>query len=336
MAEGRARQQHQILQLTVRGRLAIAAAALLIAGSAAAQESYPSKPIKLYVGFTAGGGTDYVARVIADKMFEGAGRSAVVENRPGASGIIAADATVRAAPDGYSLMFAPTGVITVNPATHANLSYAPQRDFIAVAQAVTFPCILAVNKALPVASVSDLVAWAKANPAQANQGGSGAAFQLIAKLFQKHTGASFEYIQYKSTGESTAALITGEIAMSLVDSGPLSGAIKNNQVRGLAVSSAKRLSAFPDLPTLTEAGMPGFEVELWMGLFAPAGTPDLIVRKLEAEIIRIVKLPDVQEKLRAHEVEPAGIEGARFARMIAAETERYAAIAREFNIRVGQ
>ena len=321
-------------------RAILALVAVLGAHAAAAEDDaakgYPAKPIKIYVGFTAGGGTDFIARVIADKMFEGAGRSAIIENKPGASGIIAAETTMRSAPDGYGLMFAPAGVMTVNPAVYDKLSYAPQRDFIAVSLAATFPLILAVNNALPVRSVAELVAWAKANPAKANQGGAGQAFQLVAYLLRKQTGAVFEYLQYKSTSESTAALIAGEIIMSMVDAGPLSGAIKNGQIRGLAVSSPRRMAAFPELPTMSEQGINDLDVELWAGLCAPAGTPASIVKKLEAEIIRVVNLPDVQERLRSHEVEPVGSTAAEFVRRIAAETERYTLIAHENNLRVTQ
>lgn len=324
--------------MIARGSLVLALA--LLAGSAAAQgdpaKDYPAKPIRIYVGFTAGGGTDFIARVIADKMFEGAGRSAIIENKPGASGIIAAETTMRAAPDGYSLMFAPAGVMTVNPAVYTKLSYAPERDFIPISLTATFPLILAVNNALPVRNVRELVAWAKANPTKANQGGSGQAFQLVAYLFRKQTGAAFEYLQYKSTSESTAALIAGEIIMSMVDAGPLSGAIKNGNVRGLAVSSPQRMSAFPNLPTMSEQGFKDLDVELWAGMFAPAGTPTPIIQKLEAELIRVAALPDVKERLRSHEVEPLGSTGAEFVRRIAAETERYTAIARENNIKVTQ
>jgi len=324
--------------MIARGILVLALA--LLAGSAAAQgdpaKDYPAKPIRIYVGFTAGGGTDFIARVIADKMFEGAGRSAIIENKPGASGIIAAETTMRAAPDGYSLMFAPAGVMTVNPAVYTKLSYAPERDFIPISLTATFPLILAVNNALPVNNVTELVAWAKANPTKANQGGSGQAFQLVAYLFRKQTGAVFEYLQYKSTSESTAALIAGEIIMSMVDAGPLSGAIKNGLVRGLAVSSPQRMAAFPNLPTMSEQGFKDLDVELWAGMFAPAGTPAPIIRKLEAELIRVANLPDVKERLRSHEVEPLGSTGAEFVRRIAAETERYTAIARENNIKVTQ
>jgi tripartite-type tricarboxylate transporter receptor subunit TctC len=325
--------------MIARGILALTLA--LLAGSAAAQgdpaKDYPAKPIRVYVGFTAGGGTDFIARVIADKMFEGAaGRSIVIENKPGASGIIAAETTMRAAPDGYSLMFAPAGVMTVNPAVYANLSYSPPRDFIPISLTATFPLILAVNNALPVKNVTELVAWAKANPTKANQGGSGQAFQLVAYLLRKQTGAVFEYLQYKSTSESTAALIAGEIIMSMVDAGPLSGAIKNGNVRGLAVSSPQRMAAFPNLPTMSEQGFKDLDVELWAGMFAPAGTPAPIVQKLEAELIRVANLHDVKERLRSHEVEPLGSTGAEFTRRIAAETARYTAIARENNIKVAQ
>lgn len=324
--------------MIARGILVLALA--LLAGAVAAQDDpakgYPAKPIRIYVGFTAGGGTDFIARVIADKMFEGAGRSAIIENKPGASGIIAAETTLRTAPDGYGLMFAPAGVMTVNPAVYTKLSYSPERDFIPISLTATFPLILAVNNALPVKNVAELVAWAKANPTKANQGGSGQAFQLVAYLFRKQTGAVFEYLQYKSTSESTAALIAGEIIMSMVDAGPLSGAIKNGQVRGLAVSSPQRMAAFPNLPTMAEQGFKDLDVELWAGMFAPAGTPAPIIRKLEAELIRVATLPDVKERLRSHEVEPVGSTGPEFARRIAAETARYTAIARENNIKIAQ
>jgi tripartite-type tricarboxylate transporter receptor subunit TctC len=324
--------------MIARGILVLALA--LLGSAAAAQDDpakgYPAKPIRIYVGFTAGGGTDFIARVIADKMFEGAGRSAIIENKPGASGIIAAETTMRAAPDGYSLMFAPAGVMTVNPAVYTKLSYAPDRDFIPISLTATFPLILAVNNALPVNNVAELVAWAKANPTKANQGGSGQAFQLVAYLFRKQTGAVFEYLQYKSTSESTAALMAGEIIMSMVDAGPLSGAIKNGNVRGLAVSSPQRMAAFPNLPTMSEQGFKDLDVELWAGMFAPAGTPAPIVQKLEAELIRVANLPDVKERLRSHEVEPLGSTGVEFVRRIAAETARYTAIARENNIKVAQ
>ncbi|HEY5608324.1 MAG TPA: tripartite tricarboxylate transporter substrate binding protein [Alphaproteobacteria bacterium] len=324
--------------MIARGILVLALA--LLAGTAAAQDDpakgYPAKPIRIYVGFTAGGGTDFIARVIADKMFEGAGRSAIIENKPGASGIIAAETTLRTAPDGYGLMFAPAGVMTVNPAVYTKLSYSPERDFIPISLTATFPLILAVNNALPVKNVAELVAWAKANPTKANQGGSGQAFQLVAYLFRKQTGAVFEYLQYKSTSESTAALIAGEIIMSMVDAGPLSGAIKNGQVRGLAVSSPQRMAAFPNLPTMAEQGFKDLDVELWAGMFAPAGTPAPIIQKLEAELIRVATLPDVKERLRSHEVEPVGSTGPEFARRIASETARYTAIARENNIKIAQ
>ncbi|MBM3525213.1 MAG: tripartite tricarboxylate transporter substrate binding protein [Alphaproteobacteria bacterium] len=193
--------------------------------------------------------------------------------------------------------------------------------------------IFAVNNDVPAKSVAEVIAWAKANPAKANFGGSGGSFRMVHALVKSKTGLPSEYITYRASNETVAALTSGEIAMTMVDAGPISGALKGGKVRGLAVSSAKRIPAYPNLPTMTESGIAGIEIELWMGLFAPAATPQPILAKLEAETNQVLKLADVVERLRNHEVEPVGAGAAAFNQRILAERAEWARIAKEYNIK---
>ena len=323
------------------GRVVCAALlATFVAGSATAQDdpakAYPAKPIKILVGFAAGGGNDVIARIFADKMFPGAAGRAVVENKTGAGGIIAAEAVAHAAPDGYTLLASPPSVLTVNPAVYAKLPYDPKKDLVPVSQLATLFFIFVINKDLPAKTLGDLASWMKANPAKSNWGGSAATFQLLSVLFKQQTGVPFEYIQYRASSEVTQALISGDLAMTIVDAGPVSAALKNGQVRALAVTAHKRHPAYPDLPTVAEAGYPSIEYESWTGVFAPAGTPPSIVKKLEAEYARIAKLPEVIQYLTARETDSSGLTSEPFARQIAAEAEKWQKVARDNNIKFEQ
>jgi tripartite-type tricarboxylate transporter receptor subunit TctC len=330
--------------MTVHNALAGLSAALVIGclgtGGAAAQDdavkSYPSKPIRIVVGFTAGGGMDYLARILAAKMFAGDGTSAIVENRVGGNGIIGADLVARAAPDGYVVMVAPSTVVTVNAAVYPRLPYAPQRDFAPVSQLATFPYILSVNAQSPIKSVQELVAWTKANPTKSNYAGAAAIFLLMSHLFKKETGAPFEYVPYKSTAEGIAAMLAGEITMTITDAGPISGALKNGQARALAVTFPQRVPAYADVPTMAEAGVPGMNIVGWAGLFAPAATPPAIVKKLQEEITRVLRLPDIQQQLRTRETEPVGSTPEELRKFMTADLERFVAVANENNIRLEQ
>jgi tripartite-type tricarboxylate transporter receptor subunit TctC len=316
----------------------VALIGMVHASGAVAQQdpaaNYPTKPVRVIVPFAAGGGTDFLARVVGDRMFPGPDRAIVVENRAGAGGVIGVDAVRRAAPDGYTLLLGPAGVMTVTPAVDPKATFVVLRDFAPVSMVASYPFILAANAALPIRSVNDLVAWAKANPAKANFGGAAVSFRLVGELFKQQTGMPFEFITYKSSTETVTALMSGEVAMTIVDSGPVSGHIKSGQVRGLAVTTPKRVPAFPELPTLAEAGVPGVEVVSWAGLFAPAGTPSAIVKKLQDEIIRVVQIPEIRQQLLARETDAVGNTSEEFARVIAAETARWAAIAKANNIRI--
>src|SRR3954454_13530633 len=273
--------------------------AFLSAGAAAmaalAQDTgkYPRKAIHLIVPNTAGGGTDFLARLIGQKMAERLGQPVVIENKPGANSMIAAQQVIKSPADGHTLLMGSIGMLTVNPAVVANLSYDTQRDFAPISNIAQFPLILTVNAAAPIKSAAELVAYAKANPDKANAGASGPIFQVVQKLFELRTGTKFQYIAYRANSEAMIALIRGDILMSLSDSGPATGPIQDGRVRPLAVTSKERLPSYPDVPTMAEAGISDMVVEFWQGLVAPAGTPALIIRKLQDEVMAIVKLDDI-------------------------------------------
>ena len=316
---------------------ACAAAVLALAGAALAQEdpakNYPAKQVRGLVPFAAGGGVDYIARVIIDKMFEGAAGRIFIENKPGGGGILASETVARATPDGYTLFFAPPSPITLNPALYSKLPYNPQ-DLVPISQVVSFPMVLVANKDLPgVNSAPDLVKWAKANPAKSNFGGTAATFQMLAFMFRKATGIPYEFINYKSTTEVTTAMMGGDVAMGILDTGPISAPIKNGLIKALAVPPPKRSEFFPDIPSFKEQGI-DVEYVGWVGIFTPKGTPQSIVNKIEAEAIRAMKHPDVQKQLRARETLPLGTTAAEFARAIKVETERWAVVAKENNFKL--
>jgi tripartite-type tricarboxylate transporter receptor subunit TctC len=311
-------------------------AAVAFAGAALAQEdpakSYPAKPVRGLVPFAAGGGVDYIARVVIDKMFVGAAGRIVIENKPGAGGIVASETVARAAPDGYTLYFAPPSPITLNPALYSKLPYNPQ-DLVPITQIVSFPMVLVANKDLPVKNAADLVAWAKANPSKSNFGGTAATFQMLGFMFRKATGIPYEFINYKSTTQVTTAIMGGDVAMAILDTGPISAPIKNGQIKALAVTPPQRSEFFPNIPTFKEQGM-DVEYVGWVGIFAPKGTPEPILKKIEAEAIKAMKHPDVQRQLRARETQPTGSTAEEFRRAIKIETERWAVVAKENNFRL--
>ncbi|MGB7543697.1 MAG: tripartite tricarboxylate transporter substrate binding protein [Burkholderiales bacterium] len=307
--------------------------ASLLALPAWAQDNYPNKPIRIIVGYAAGGGNDIIVRILSPKMSEGLGQPVIIENKPGAQSIVAAEYVAKAAPDGYTLLMGPTGPIAMNPATYSRLSYSPLRDFVPISMIGSFPLILVVNPALPIRSVKELVDYAKANPDKANYGASAAPFQLASELLNLRTGAKFAYIPYKGSNESINAVMSGQVTMTISDPPPATGPLKGGRVRGLAITSATRHPAWPELPTLAEAGIPGIEITLWTGFLAPAGTPPAIVRKLQDEVARVVKLPEIRERLNAMAIDPAGNTSEEFARIIAADIAKWTAVAKAANIR---
>ncbi|HTO48499.1 MAG TPA: tripartite tricarboxylate transporter substrate binding protein [Burkholderiales bacterium] len=313
-------------------RLAALASAALVAAGVPAQD-YPTKPIRIIVGYTTGGGNDLIARLLAPKLAEGLGQPVIVENRPGAQSIIAVELVAKSPPDGYTLLMGPTGPMAMNPATYSKLPYSSTRDFAPVSMVGSFPLFLCVSASLPVRSVQELVEYAKARPNSVNYASSAAAFQMATELFKQKTGTEFAHIPYKGSGDSANAVVAGQVTMTIADPPPITGALKGGTLRALAVTAAQRHPAYPDVPTMAEAGVPDVEVGLWMGIFVPAATPAPIVKRLNEEVVRAVRLPDVRERLIALGVDPAGSSPEELARVLARDIERWTAVAKAANIK---
>lgn len=314
-------------------RMPLVAAAILASVSVQAQATYPVKPIQLIVGYAAGGGTDLLARVVALKMAEGLGQPVVIENKVGAQSIIAAQYVARANPDGYTLLLGPSGPMSMNPALYSKLPYAPLRDFAPISLLGSFPLILAVSQTHPAKTVQQLVDYGKSNPDKANYGASAAPFQLAAELFKQKTGTAFQHIAYKGSNESVNATATGEVTMTLADPPPLVGQIKAGRVRPLAITTPTRHPAFPDLPTMREAGFTDMDIALWTGILAPAGTPPAVVKRLRDEVARVLKLPEVRERIAALGIDPVASTPEEFSRLIATDIAKWTAVAKAANIK---
>lgn len=314
----------------------ILAAALVLCcmtAPAAYGQGYPNKPIHIIVGQAAGGGMDTLARLVGQKLSLSLGQPVVVENKAGAAGIIATNFVAKAPADGYTLLLSPTGNLVFNPILYSKLPYSSQRDFAPVSMIATFPLVLVVNPSQPIQSVQDLVAYMLANPSKSNYSGSGPAFQFASELFKIKTKTQAEFIQYKGSNESLTAVLAGDVLMAMADTGPAAALLAGGKLRALAVTSHSRLTSMPNVPTMAEIGFPDLEIQYWGGLLAPAGTPAAIVKKLEGEIQRIVRLPEMHERMTAISVTPAGSTSEEFAKVIAADIARWNAVAKASNIK---
>ena len=311
-------------------RLALSLLALFH-GIAAAQD-YPARPIRIIVGYSAGGGNDIIVRVMAPEMSKGLGQPVVVENRPGAQSIIAAEMVAKASPDGYTLLMGPSGPMTINPATYSKLPYSAQRDFAPISMICSFPLVAVVPPQLPVRNVKELIEYAKANPGKANYASSAGIFQVATELFKQKTGTQFELIPFKGSGESVQAVISGQVTLAIVDPAPVAGPLKSGTVRGIAVSTARRHPSWPDLPTFIEAGI-DMEVPVWTAFFAPARTPPAVISRLHREVARVVHLPEVRERFAAMGLDPVGGNPEDLARQVARDIEKWTAVAKAANIR---
>jgi len=313
--------------------LAVAIAGALSVTPAPAQ-TYPTKPIRILVGFSAGGAIDIVARLIGQKISEDLGQPVVIENKLGASGSIAAEVVARSAPDGYVLLAGTSASMVINPVVYSNITYSPTRDFAAVSMLASWPFILAANRNLPLASVKDLIAYVREHPEKANIAGASASFQLAFELLKAQTGAKLQYVTYKGSIDAIRAVEGGEVLATLVDAGTIAPHLKNGEIRGLAVLSPARAPRFPDLPSLRESGVEGVEVSGWGGLFAPANTPPAIVKKLQEEVTRAVSQPDVKARMDALSIDPVGNTSDAFRAIVAADLKRWENVAHSANVRL--
>ena len=323
------------MRLGISTRLAALTLTLAAAGLAAAQaQEYPNRPVRIIVGQGAGGGMDTLSRLLGQKISTGLGQPVLVENKAGAGGIIATEFVAKAPPDGYSLLMAPIGNMVFTPLLVPKLRYSPTKDFVPVSLVATFPLVLVVSGKQNIDSAQKLAAFMKANPAKSNYGGSGPAFQFATELFRLKTGTPGEFIQYKSTSETITAILSGDLLMSMVDTGPASAMIADGRLRALAVTSPARLAALPQVPTMAEIGMPEIEFRYWAGIFAPAGTPAAIVRRLEGEINRALKLPEVAAQMAAIQVTPTGSTSEELSKLLAADLARWGGVAQAANIKM--
>jgi tripartite-type tricarboxylate transporter receptor subunit TctC len=308
-------------------------ALLFAAALPAAAQDYPTKPIRIIVGYAAGGGNDIIVRVMQPEMSKGLGQPVIVENKPGAQSIIAAETVTKSAPDGYTILMGPSGPMTINPATYSKLPYDVRRDFAPISLICQFPLIVAVSSALPVRNIKELIAYAKANPGKANYSSSAGIFQLTTELFKQKTGTPFVMIPYKSSGESVQALLTGDAMVTFVDPPPVTGPLKAGTVRGIAITSGQRHPSWPDLPTMAEAGVPDMEVPVWTAFFAPAKTPAVIIARLQKEVARTVQTPEVKERFAQMGLDPVGSTPEELARVVARDLDKYIAVAKAANIK---
>jgi tripartite-type tricarboxylate transporter receptor subunit TctC len=310
----------------------LTSAAVVFSLSAAAQESYPSKPVRIVIGYSAGGGNDIIVRVMTPELSKGLAQPVIVENKPGAQSIIAAEFVAKQPADGYTILMGPSGPMTINPATYSKLPYDPVRDFAPISMICSFPLILVVDAKLPVKSVKELVAYAKANPGKSNYASSAGIFQIATEMFKQRTGTQIEMVSYKGSGESVQSVVASQVMMTLVDPPPVTGPLKSGTVRGLAVTSPQRHPSWPELPTLKEAGV-DMEVPVWTAFFAPARTPPAIVARLQKEVARVVQTPEVRERFAGMGLDPVGSSSEQLGRQVASDIQKWTAVAKAANIK---
>lgn len=310
-----------------------ALAAFLSVGEPLAQTDFPTKSVQLVVGFPPGGGNDVLARLIAEKLQAALAQPIVVMNKPGANGFIAIDAVKRAAPDGYTLLVGPSSGMTVNPAVYAKLPYDPVKDFAPVTMVGAFPLIVVVHPESPIKSIGSLIEEAKRRPGQLAYGSAATSFQLATEMFAQRAGVSLYHVPYQGSGKVVQAVLANEVPLTFADAAAAVPQVRAGKLRAIATTSAKRVSSLPDVPTIAESGVAGFDMVLWSGIFAPVGTPSAVVAKLQHEIAKAVRLPDLQDRLQLLGVMPVGGTSEELAATMKSQIIEYTHVARTANIK---
>ena len=316
-------------------RWALGALFACIATVASAQ-GYPNRTIRLVVPFPAAGTTDILARAAAQKLTEAFGQSVVVDNRPGAAGNIGADLVAKSAPDGYTLLMGTVGTHAINPSLYSKMPYDHVKDFVPVVLVAGVPNVLVVNPALPVNSVADLIKLAKDKPGQINfaSSGSGTSIHLSGELFKTMAGVDITHVPYKGSSPALVDLIGGQVQIMFDNLPSALPQIKAGKLRAIAVTSLKRAPVLPDVPTISESGLPGFEASSWFGVLAPAGTPVPIVARINAEVNKWLQSAEAREKLLSQGAEAAGGTPEQFAHHIRAESEKWAKVVKASGAKV--
>jgi tripartite-type tricarboxylate transporter receptor subunit TctC len=315
----------------------VAAAVFLGFAAAVSAQDYPSKPIRMVVGFPPGGGTDVVARILAPRMSELLGQPVVIENRPGATGTVAAGQVAKSPPDGYTVMMGHVSVNAIAPSLFSSLPYDVLKDFAPIAIAASVPHLVTVHPSMPASSLKELIAQLKSQPGKLTfpSAGNGSMPHLAGEIFKSLAGVQVVHVPYKGSGQSMQDLLGGQHLVAFDTMPAASPHVRSGKLRALAVSSATRVPSFPEVPTAEEAGLAGYVVSTWYGLFAPAGTPGTIVSRLHAEAVKAMQTPDTRSKL-----EGIGADGTvsrspeEFAALVRADTARYAKIVKNIGLRM--
>jgi tripartite-type tricarboxylate transporter receptor subunit TctC len=316
--------------------IAVAASAWAAPGAALAQQPYPTKSVRMLVGFPPGGGTDIVGRIVAQKLGEALGQQVIVDNRPGATSMLAAELTARAAPDGYTVMMAHIAAMSILPSVMAKMPYDAQKDFAPITLAAIGPNLLVVHPSLPVRSVKELVALAKARPGQLQfaSPGNGSVQHIAGELFKLQAKVEMLHIPYKGSGQSIIDLLAGQVHMNFDSVPPVLGYVRQGRLRALAVTSAARSTLLPDIPTINESGLPGFDMSTWWGLVAPAAVSREIIARLAAETVKVLRQPDLRDRLAHVGAEPGGNTPEQFGAFMRDEAAKYAKVVKAANIRI--
>jgi len=320
------------MRMSLRAAASLSAALAVSAlRAAAAADAYPSKPVRFVVAFPPGGGTDIIARSIAQRLTVRLAQQVVVDNRPGAGGNIGTDIVAKSAPDGHTLLMGSAGPLAINASLFGKMPFDPIRDLAPVTLAASTPNVLVVHPSLRAATVRELIALAKARPGEINfaSSGHGTPAHLAGELFNSMAGVKMVHVPYKGAAPALTDLLGGQVQLMFSTMPPALPHVKDGKLRALAVTSAKRSPATPELPTVDEIALPGFEANTWHGVVAPAGTPAAIVARLNREIVAILHLPEVVERLSAQGAEPVGSTPEEFAAYIRSETVKWAKVVRE-------
>ena len=320
--------KYSIKTNTCKTTFAVALAACCITPITQAADPYPTKPVRIIAAFPAGGFVDLASRVISQPLGAALGQQVIVDNRGGAGGVVGTELAARAAPDGYTLTVGSVGTHAVNQSLYRKLPYNVLRDFQPISRLVDAPSVLAVHPSMPVRSVKELIALAKAQPKKVlyASAGSGTSTHLAAVLFESLAQVQFIHVPYKGGGPMIVDVVAGQVPVTFGTAATVSPNVKSGRLRALGVTGSKRASVLPDVPTIAEAGVPGYEMLNWLGLFAPANTPRAIVDRLNGEMLKIVRLPDVRDKLNAAGAEPAPLATDEFAAFVKSEVEKWAKV----------
>ena len=313
-------------------------ALLLLAAAAAvaparAQSDYPSRPIRLVVGFAAGGGNDIFARLVADKASQTLGQTVIVENKPGAGGRLAPEYVLQQPADGYTLFVGPSGAMAVAAAIYPDLKYSPTKDFVPLAMIANFPLIMVIGADNPSQNLKEFVAWMKAHPDKANYASSSPAFTIVTELFKLKSDMPGTMIPYKSSNEMNLSVIQGQSAMTIADGPPTIPQVKAGKVKAVAVTGKERSDELPDVPSMAEAGYPEVDVQLWSGIFAPRKVPPAIVAKLQKAFAAAIADTSVAAKLKAMAVNPGGATPDQFEKIIQSDVVKFGDVVKAANLK---